>query len=141
MSNFDLAKRQEQLAQATDKARRQLSQGWHDTMEELKRVGADLGIDWSEDDLNAKKVLDQLIQHNPDLKTLVRTIDSATFETRAKIKWNTKMALRYAQLEGQKQYRSTFQPKIHQAKDHFFQTTDQFSDRLEEVKAKLKKAS
>lgn len=128
-------------ANTTSKAKEQLSQSWGEAVDEFKRVTTSLGVDWSDDDLNASKALTQLREQNPDIKTLFRNIDTATFETRAKLKWNTRMALRYARLESRKQFQSTVTPKLHQAKDQLLQTSEQLSEKLEEMKARFNKAS
>jgi predicted nucleic acid-binding Zn-ribbon protein len=100
-----------QIQSVNDKVLAQLKPKLDKATKEGKKALNQLGSSAIEDKSIAEIIAD-IREHNPTLKSLILNLDSATYDARKQLSWNTTMMGAYAKLQAEIKFEKDIKPAL-----------------------------
>jgi len=114
-----------------------IQSGWDQVESESKRILNALGADLVNEDKSVSAVLSRIRQHNPDLKSFVINLDSATYDVRVKMNWDAHMLSAYAMWQMDKALTDVVKPKIEACISNAEAKKGELMDKAQELTTKF----
>lgn len=79
---------------------------------EGRKILNGLGAELDSEENSPAEVIKRLRAHNPDLKTLFRNLDTATYDLRGRLNWDLAMLGAFTRMKVEKTYNQDIQPLV-----------------------------
>ena len=126
----------DQLKHASEKVQQQLSKQLEKARAEGDKVLLELGVNLQEAD-SLSDTIEQLRTHNPDINTLIKNINIATYDSRFSYRWNRRMVPAFAKLQANKAYNRNVKPRVEELKVQLGEQVQELNERANELKEKV----